>query len=319
MMSSMNRRDFLIGINLVLISTIIEPSVLARSLTATDIARLEFDQAIDMRARIIVIGIGKFGAKAVQPLCSKLPDVECHTVLFDPTGSDIGKMRGLFADVSKCDLLFVVSGFDDLNCLPLFEQLADTAKSAGAVTVGVIPEAGAINLSSSVNQLNSASSFDTIFTVSDKSLSLQPVTHACNKDQQVTLIVHAIHQTIATVSNLITTKSVIGVDFADVKSILKSGIVGRTGVGVVKNHGWGKAATMMALERLNDQRVSSGVAGILVSVQGSNLITMDVYNAVAQVIRIYCPDDCNLIIGLLVADHMGSTLKVSVLAVENSV
>jgi len=272
-------------------------------------------------AQISVVAIGSFGAQIVSVLSENLAGVGCYEILFDHVGHDMADMDTLFTTVLESDLLFIVSDFCDHNCLQFFDHLAEIAKSAGVLVVGVVPDGDDWPVCSHMCLAERSRFVDTIFRIS---LSWQPNLVMYNIDQRLDLVSILIRQTITAISDLITQTSMVGIDFADVKAILKSnkvtGKIARMGVGLANDSERGKTASQQALDCLYAQRVKTSEAvGIIACLHGSSEMTIYDYEASPRIIHENVHPDANIIIGFLFSERMGDNVSVTIMMVEKTV
>jgi len=260
-------------------------------------------------ARLTVVGIGPIGARTIQILSRVQPDLSCHEIRFDPRLDELSEMEAVLTMVRTSDLLFVVSGFDDAHCEMLFSVVADTATKVGVPTIGVVPD--------NQEYLSVLPFVTSIWPVSYSSFcgELDGVTPSVGSEEDRT--VFALRHTVSTMTDLLTHNGIIGIDYDEVVSVLKSGTIGKLAVGVgdVNN---GRTASRNAIIKLEDQKnVSNPVKDLLVSVSGSSLMTMDHFDEESKVIYDRVHTDADIIIGLFIDDSLGKNLMVTVLTINN--
>lgn len=122
---------------------------------------------------------------------------------------------------------------------------------------------------------------------------------------------------VATIRALIARRSIICIDFADIRVILRSGRVGRLGTGVAAaDHRRGRTAALLACDRLADQgAVLANAKGIIACVNGSSDMSLEDYDQAAEVIHERIHEDMNVVIGFLTDEDLGTNIKVSILMV----
>lgn len=307
----MKRRDFLQGMGTGLLSTMIMPGLLGRVLVH-QVGRsvpLYPPHANEWPCRIVAVGIGPFAAASVAMLSRDLPDISCHQVLFNSAerGSDLGTLLPL---VRSCDLLFLLSGFDDAACLPLFEGVGAAARESDVLTVGVVPDGTMVRPARS-----SASSFWPVSLPALSSLAPHSAPMPGNTSGWDS---YAMRHLVVTVTDILQHHSLICVDFADVRCIMTSNAHGRMGVGVA-SIGSARVAAMAALERLRGQGFDNRRAsGFLVCVRSSSAMTMEDFDEVAAAVHRNIPDSADIICSIVMDETMGGNIKVTILATAAS-
>jgi cell division protein FtsZ len=107
----------------------------------------------------------------------------------------------------------------------------------------------------------------------------------------------------------------INVDFADVKSIMSVRGMAMMGIGIASgDNRAADAATAAISSPLLEDIDISGAKGVLVNICGSASMTMEEYEIVSRIIHEKVHEDANIIIGLLVDEELGDTLKVTAIA-----
>jgi cell division protein FtsZ len=156
---------------------------------------------------------------------------------------------------------------------------------------------------------------DCIFKVSAECLSV-PTKFLENPKNLEAMTRYAMRHTVSTITELITERGIICIDFADVAAFLRCGTIGRLGTGVATDSERGRTAAMLAMTRLEDQRAPLDTArGILACVQGSTLMTMEDFDAASLAICEVASEDNPLIIGLLTEEYLGNNVRVTILSV----
>lgn len=121
-------------------------------------------------------------------------------------------------------------------------------------------------------------------------------------------------QAVQAVSDLLTTRGFINVDFADVKKILGKGemVVVGTGVSNGKKRAVEAATSAISSPLFKDIDLS-GAKGVLVNMTGSSAMTIDDYDAVNDCIREKIHENTNIIVGVVIDEGLGDKVKVTVI------
>lgn len=313
--------------------------------------QFEFDQSFEPAARIKVVGVGGGGSNAVNTMIDKHvhhvefivanTDAQALRTSKAPTkiqlGSQLTKGLGAGADPSvgrdaaaedreklaeilqDSDMVFVAAGMGGGTGTGAAPVIADVAKEIGALTVGVVTkpftregkrrkeqaESGIRELKKHVDSLIVIPN-DRLIGLAGKNTS---ILDAFKPSDDV------LRQAVQGISDLITTTGLINVDFADVKSIMSVRGMAMMGIGVSSgDNRAAEAATAAISSPLLEDIDISGAKGVLVNICGSSSMTMDEYEVVSRIIHEKVHEDANIIIGLLVDEELGDTLKVTAIA-----
>lgn len=313
--------------------------------------QFEFDQNIDIAAKIKVVGVGGGGSNAVNTMIDKqVNHVEFIVANTDAQalrtskattkiqlGSQLTKGLGAGADPSTgreaaiedrerlletlqgADMVFVAAGMGGGTGTGAAPVIADVAKELGALTVGVVTkpftregkrrkeqaEHGIRELKKHVDSLIVVPN-DRLIGLAGKNTS---ILDAFKPSDDV------LRQAVQGISDLITSTGMINVDFADVKSVMSVRGMAMMGIGIATgDNRAADAATAAISSPLLEDIDISGAKGVLVNICGSASMTMDEYEVVSRIIHEKVHEDANIIIGLLVDDELGETLKVTAIA-----
>ena len=313
--------------------------------------QFEFDQSIEPTANIKVVGVGGGGSNAVNTMIDKHvhhvefivanTDAQALRTSKAPTkiqlGSQLTKGLGAGADpgvgrdsavedrerlleaMQGADMIFIAAGMGGGTGTGAAPVIADVAKELGALTVGVVTkpftregkrrkeqaEHGIRELKKHVDSLIVIPN-DRLIGLAGKNTS---ILDAFKPSDDV------LRQAVQGISDLITTTGMINVDFADVKSIMSVRGMAMMGIGIASgDNRAADAATAAISSPLLEDIDISGAKGVLVNICGSTSMTMDEYEIVSRIIHEKVHEDANIIIGLLVDEELGDTLKVTAIA-----
>lgn len=219
------------------------------------------------------------------------------------------------------DMVFVTAGMGGGTGTGAAATVAEIARKQGALTVGVVTlpfsfegprrravaEQGIHNLKQKVDTLIIVEN-DRLHPSLNGSVTLQRAFEAADE---------VLTQGVRGISEVITMRGMINVDFADVKSIMSGGGQAFMAVG----EGSGKWAAMEAAERalanpLFDKPLN-GASGILFNVKGGNDLTLGQVHEVADLMRKSARSDANVIFG--VAQERSMKRKVSITLIATGV
>ena len=313
---------------------------------------IEFaDETRAYQARIKVIGVGGSGGNAINTMIHfGLEGVEFITVNTDAQalnsnsaaekisiGQNVTRGLGAGADpergrkaaledvqrlkdiVQGADMVFVTAGMGGGTGTGAAPVIAQLAREAGALTVGVVTkpfafegrqrsrraEAGLAALSEHV---------DTLITIPNEKLMLLAdddltFVEAFRKADEV------LFQAVRGISDLITLDGIVNVDFADVRTVMAG--MGRAlmGTGCAKGEGRARLAAEQAVQSpLLDNISVEGATGVLINVVGGPDMKMKEIQEAASLIQEQAHEDANIIFGASIDENMADTLKVTVIA-----
>jgi len=243
------------------------------------------------------------------------------------TGADpeLGKKAALEdkdqieALLQGADMVFITAGMGGGTGTGASPVVAEIARQCGALTVAVVTtpflvegrprmkraEAGIRELSDKV---------DTLITIpNEKLLTLvqkdTPLNEAFGRVDDI------LRQGVESISNLITVRGLINVDFADVRAVMSEPGGAIMGIGVCRGQDRAAEAARIAISNsLLDDVDISGAKGVLINVTGgSSLALNDIHQAVAAIYDV-AHKDANIIFGAVVDDNVEQEIKVTILA-----
>jgi cell division protein FtsZ len=216
------------------------------------------------------------------------------------------------------DLVFITAGMGGGTGTGAAPIVAQLAKEMGILTIAVVTKPfnfeGRKRMENAEKGLENLKKYvDTLVIIpNDKLLKLvpkgTPIVEAFRYADDV------LRQGIQGISDLIVTPSLINLDFADVRSVMKNRGLAHMGIG----HGKGENKTIEAVR----QAVSSpllettieGATGILINVKGGNDLPLDeVYEAV-ELVKEVVDDNGNIIFGAAIDEAMNDEVEITIIA-----
>jgi cell division protein FtsZ len=313
---------------------------------------IEFaDEARAYNAKIKVIGVGGSGGNAINTMIHfGLEGVEFITVNTDAQalgsnsaaekisiGANVTRGLGAGADpergrkaaledvqrlkdvVQGADMVFVTAGMGGGTGTGAAPVIAQLAREAGALTVGVVTkpfgfegrqrarraEQGLIALSEHVDTLITIPN-EKLMTLADADMTF---VEAFRKADEV------LFQAVKGISDLIMLDGIVNVDFADVRTVMAG--MGRAlmGTGCAKGEGRARLAAEQAIcSPLLDNISVEGATGVLINVVGGPDMKMREIQEAASLVQEQAHEDANIIFGASIDESMSDTLKVTVIA-----
>jgi cell division protein FtsZ len=216
------------------------------------------------------------------------------------------------------DMVFITAGKGGGTGTGAAPVIAETAKSLGALTIGVVTrpfgfegrrravqaEQGIQKLKEKVDTLIVIPN-DRLLTVSNDKTS---VLNAFKMADEVLL------QGVQGITDLITTPGLINTDFADVKMIMSDAGSALMGIGFGSGEGRSLSAARAAISSPLLEASIEGARGILLTISGGSDLGLFEVNEAAEVIHSVAHPDANIIFGTVIDDEMGDEVRVTVIA-----
>ena len=218
------------------------------------------------------------------------------------------------------DMVFITAGMGGGTGTGAAPIVADLAREAGILTVGVVTkpfkfeganrmrqaEAGIAELGNKVDSL--------IVIPNDR---LKYVT-----DQKITfanafgIADDVLKQAVTSISELVgfSENVIINLDFADVSAVMKSAGRAHMGVGTATGREKAEQAAMAAVSSPLLETSINGATGVLVNVTGSSELTLDDVETAASIVQENANPDANIIFGATCSDSFQDEMRVTVIA-----
>ncbi len=313
---------------------------------------LEFDDTeIPESANIKVIGVGGGGGNAVNTMIAdgiggvqfvaantdlQALDTNLATIKIQLGGTltkglgagadpDIGRHSALedhariAESLEGADMVFVTAGMGGGTGTGAAPVIANIAREMGALTVGVVTkpfhfegrrrrrqaEEGIKNLQAAV---------DTLITIPNQRLLAMSgddttILEAFKKADEVLL------QAVQGISDLITVRGLVNVDFADVRTIMRGRGLALMGTGRASGPTRALEAAEMAISSPLLEDVSiEGATGILINITGGLDMTLREINDAASLIEEAAHEEANIIFGNVIDENARDEIKITVIA-----
>jgi cell division protein FtsZ len=216
------------------------------------------------------------------------------------------------------DMVFITAGKGGGTGTGAAPVVAELAKAAGALTIGVVTrpfafegrrrsvqaEAGIQRLREKVDTQIVIPN-DRLLTIADEKTSMLS---AFKMADEVLL------QGVQGITDLITTPGLINTDFADVKMIMHDAGSALMGIGFGSGEGRALSAARAAISSPLLEASIEGARGILLNISGGSDLGLLEVNEAAEVIHGVAHPDANIIFGAVIDDAMGDEIRVTVIA-----
>ncbi|MEM6868641.1 MAG: cell division protein FtsZ, partial [Cyanobacteria bacterium P01_C01_bin.121] len=301
-------------------------------------------------ARIKVIGVGGGGCNAVNRMIdSGLAGIEFWTVNTDAQAltyssttntMQLGQKltRGLgaggnpsigqkaaeesrdeiFQAVEGSDLVFITAGMGGGTGTGAAPVVAECAKEAGALTVGVITRPFTFEGRRRTSQADSGiaalqACVDTLIIIpNDKLLSViseqTPVQEAFRVADDI------LRQGVQGISDIITISGLVNVDFADVRAVMADAGSALMGIGVGSGKSRAREAAIAATSSPLLETSIDGAGGVVFNITGGSDLTLHEVNQAAEIIYEAVDPNANIIFGAVIDDRLQGEIRITVIA-----
>jgi len=217
------------------------------------------------------------------------------------------------------DMIFVTAGFGGGTGTGGAPVIASIAREMGALTVGVVTKPfmfeGKQRYQRAVEGLERLKkSVDTLLVIPNQRL-FSVIKEDTPALEAFKVADDVLRQAVQSISDIITSRGLINVDFADVKSIMQNAgeaIMG-LGVGRGENRALEAAKAAITSPLLEDVSVE-GAQGLLVNVTGNKGMTMFEINAAMELIYNSVSPDADVFFGNTIDNTLENEMKITVIA-----
>lgn len=231
----------------------------------------------------------------------------------------IDTKEDIMAPLKGADMVFITCGLGGGTGTGAAPVIADLAREAGALTVGVvtkpfsfegaqrskIAEEGWHLLREKVDALITIPN-DRLLSVIDRKTPLL---------ESFAIVDDVLRQGVQGISDLITIPGIINVDFADVKTIMSNSGSALMGIGRASGDDRAVEAAKMAISSPLLEVSIDGAKGVLFNVSGGADMAMAEINEAARVITEHIDPDAKVIFGAVIDDKLKKgEIKVTVVA-----
>jgi len=311
---------------------------------------LEFEIDMDQFANIKVIGVGGGGSNAVnRMIAAGLKGVEFIAVNTDaqalylsqaPNKIQIGAKltKGLGAGANpeigqkaaeenreelattlrSADMVFVTAGMGGGTGTGAAPIVAEIAKEAGALTVGVVTKPFTFEGRKRLTQAESGISnlkgkVDTLITIPNDRL-LQVIDKHTSIVEAFRIADDVLRQGVQGISDLIAVPGLINLDFADVKTIMTATGSALMGIGVSSGENRASEAAKYAISSPLLETSIEGAKGVLLNITGGSSLGLFEVNEAAEIIAQAADPEANIIFGAVIDESMQDEVRVTVIA-----
>ena len=220
--------------------------------------------------------------------------------------------------VEDADMVFITAGMGGGTGTGAAPVVAEMAKDAGLLTVGVVTKPFKFEGKRRMDQANAGikellGRVDSLLIIPNDRLKFAT-------DQKVTLANafeiadDVLLQAVTSISNLIKNTGFINLDFADVNCIMRNAGFAHMGVGHAAGKGKAEEAARMAVASPLMETSINGAHGVLINITGSEDMDLEDVETAASLVQEAAHPDANIIFGATFDDSLDDEIRVTVIA-----
>ena len=216
------------------------------------------------------------------------------------------------------DMVFIAAGMGGGTGTGAAPIVAEIARDAGALTVGVVTRPFLFEGKRRSSQADQGieeikGRVDTLIVIPNQRL-LEVVDHRASMQEAFLQADKILMQGVRGISDIITVSGLINVDFADVKSVMQNAGSALMGEGAATGEGRAVEAARMAINSPLLEATIDGASGVIFCVTGGPDMTMHEVQEAANVIYSAVSDEANIIFGAIIDEHVHGEVRITVIA-----
>jgi len=220
--------------------------------------------------------------------------------------------------LEDADMVFITAGMGGGTGTGAAPTVADIAREAGILTVGVVTKPFKFEGIRRMKQADEGikallGKVDSLLIIPNDRLKYAT-------DQKVTLANafeiadDVLRQAVTSISDLIKKTGFINLDFADVTCIMKNAGFAHMGVGRAAGKGKAEDAARMAVASPLMETSINGAHGVIINITGSEDMGLEDVEAAANLVQEAAHPDANIIFGATFDESMQDEIRVTVIA-----
>ena len=220
--------------------------------------------------------------------------------------------------LENADMVFITAGMGGGTGTGAAPIVADLAREAGILTVGVVTKPFKFEGKRRMDQANEGikellEKVDSLLIIPNDRLKFAT-------DQKITLANafeiadDVLHQAVTSISDLIKNTGFINLDFADVTTIMKNAGYAHMGVGHAAGKGKAEEAARMAIASPLMETNINGAHGVLINITGSEDMGLDDIESAASLVQEAAHPEANIIFGASFDPSLEDEIRVTVIA-----
>ena len=224
----------------------------------------------------------------------------------------------LIEQLRGADMVFVTAGMGGGTGTGAAPIVAECAREAGALTVGVVTKPFSFEGKRRMNQaeagiVNLKDRVDTLITIPNDRL-LQVIDRRTSMMDAFRIADDVLRQGVQGISDLISVPGLINADFADVKTIMSNAGSALMGIGTAKGESGAKAAAEAAIKSPLLEASIDGARGVLFNITGGKDLSLFDVTEASNIITEAVDPDANIIFGAVIDEKLDDEIRVTVIA-----
>jgi cell division protein FtsZ len=225
------------------------------------------------------------------------------------------KIKELLID---SDMVFVTAGMGGGTGTGASPIIAQLAKEAGALTVGVVTKPFAfegtrrmVAAEEGIEKLREST--DTLIVIPNQRL-MDVIDRKMTLLEAFKVVDSVLGQGVGGIADIITTPGLVNVDFADVKTIMKDAGSALLGIGTGVGENRAQMAARAAISSPLLDISIEGARGVLFNIAGGDDLTMFEVDEAARIISSAADPDANVIFGAVIKSDLTDQVRITVIA-----
>lgn len=220
--------------------------------------------------------------------------------------------------VMGADVVFVTAGMGGGTGTGSAPIVANCAKKAGALTVGVVTTPFSFEGKKRMNNAlegieNFKKEVDTLIVIPNENL-ISMLPEDISMEDAFKEADNVLLKAVAGISDLITTPGQINIDFADIKRVMKDAGSAFMGIGYADGEDRAEIAGNKAITSPILDVDLNGATGVLISIASSGQIKMQEVNTIAKLVSDKAHEDADIIFGTVLDEDLENGILVTVVA-----
>jgi cell division protein FtsZ len=216
------------------------------------------------------------------------------------------------------DMVFVTAGMGGGTGTGASPVIAKAAKETGALTVGIVTKPfhfegtrRSVVADDGIEKLRDE--VDTLIVIPNQRL-MDVIDRKMTLMEAFKVADSVLSHAVGGIADIITTPGLINVDFADVKTIMKSAGTALLGIGTGVGENRAQMAARAAISSPLLDLTMEGATGVLFNITGGNDLTMFEVDEAARIISKSADADANIIFGAVIKEDLSDQLRITVVA-----
>ena len=220
--------------------------------------------------------------------------------------------------IEGADLVFITAGMGGGTGTGAAPIVAEIAKEAGALTVGVVtkpfPFEGRRRSKQAEEGIAAlAQRVDTLIVIPNEKV-LAVAGQETPMQEAFRLADDVLRQGVQGISDIITIPGLINVDFADIRSIMADAGSAMMGIGIGTGKSRAREAAITAISSPLLEGSIDGASGVVFSITGGNDLSLYEVNEAASAIYEVVDEDANIIFGAVIDEKLSGEVRITVIA-----